>query len=132
MQGGQKTGGADAEVEGRPGGAARQGGLTTRMEEPAHPRGSAARRGWIGGKLGQADVTSSTCAPDLSTTRCIRRRGPAPQEGGLPGLGDRAGTGGAPGRRWEDSCVEASARSQHEAGLLSTEGTHPVLGGSCL
>lgn len=123
VQGGQKTGGADAEEEGRPGGAARQGGLTTRREEPAHPGGSAARRGWIreGGKSGQADVSSSTCAPGLSTTGCIRRRGPAPREGGLPGLGDRAGTGGAPGRRGEDSCVEGSARNQHEAGLLSTE-----------
>ena len=74
-----------------------------------------------GGESGQADVSSSTCAPGLSTTGCIRRRGPAPQEGGLPGLGDRAGTGGAPGRRGEDSCVEGSARNQHEAGLLSTE-----------
>lgn len=133
VQGGQKTGGADAEEEGRPGGAARQGGLTTRREEPAHPGGSAARRGWIRGEVGTGRRHQlHLCPRPVHPTGCILRRGPAPQEGGLPGLGDRAGTGGAPGRHGEDSCVEGSAGNQHEAGLLSTEGTHPVLGGSCL
>lgn len=61
VQGGQKTGGADAEEEGRPGGAARQGGLTTRREEPAHPGGSAARRGWIRG--GSRDRQTSAAPP---------------------------------------------------------------------